>query len=126
MPDIPENTIHPRDKNNGSGKESPGSNSRMLAHKLIPFLVYLAIWGVIYIGNRHYAQQLELKVNKIQEDLQTHRAHYLTMKAELMFKTKQSEVAKMVDTLNLQELTAPPEKLQVTPTEKDQTQKHEH
>lgn len=126
MPDIPENTINSPNKGHGSGKEGTGSNSRMLAHKLIPFLVYLAVWGVIYIGNRHYAQQVELKVNELQEELQTYRAEYLTMKSELMFKTKQSEVAEMVDTLNLQELTAPPEKLQVNPIKNEKTQKHEH
>jgi hypothetical protein len=126
MPDIPENTVNSRGKGHASDKESASSNSRLLAHKLIPFLVYLAIWGVIYIGNRHYAQQVELKVNELQEELQTYRAQYLTMKAELMFKTKQSEVAQMVDTLNLHELTAPPEKLRVKPAENLKERKHEH
>lgn len=126
MPDLPENTIHSPERGHGSGNERSGSNSRVLAHKLIPFLVYLAIWGVIYIGNRHYAQQVELKINDLQEELQTYRARYLTMKAELMFKTKQSEVAKMVDTLNLHELTAPPEKLRVKPAENIKERKHEH
>lgn len=114
MPDISENTPNMRgdqtQSNSGFGKMV---TTKLLAHKLIPFMIYLALWGVIYIGNRHYAQQVELEINDLQEQLQTYRAEYLTMKAELMFKTKQSEVAKMVDSMHLHPLTTPPEKLKV-------------
>lgn len=125
MGDFSENTWNAKEKR--SRNHSPGEHgnkaAKGVAHKLIPFMVYLAMWGVIYIGNRHYAQQVELEINDIQEQLQTYRAEYLTMKSELMFKTKQSEVAKMVDSLGLQQLTNPPEKLRVEPAK---AHKHEH
>lgn len=118
MPDIPDNHI----KSSNGRQEAADDNgsatfSRSMVHKLIPFMIYLAVWGVIYIGNRHYAEQLELQINDLQEDLQTYRAEYLTMKSELMFRTKQSQVAKMVDTIGLQELTTPPEKIRLEKVE---------
>lgn len=94
-------------------KTQKGLLTRARANTLIPFMLYLALWGVLYIGNRHYAEQVELQVSELQQDLQTYRSEYLTMKADLMQKTKQSEVARMVDSLGLNELTTPPEKLRV-------------
>ncbi len=115
MPDIPDNHIRTKKGSPSGTPASGGLFSRSVASKFIPFMIYLAVWGVIYIGNRHYAQQVELEVSELQEELQTYRSEYLTMKAELMLRTKQSEVAQMVDTLGLQELTTPPEKIRVEP-----------
>lgn len=85
--------------------------SRSQAYQMIPFILFLSFCAVIYISNRHYAEKTELKVKELKKELKEYRAEYLTIKSELMYKSKQSEVAKMVDTLNLQELTEPPEKL---------------
>ena len=120
MPDIPDNHIR---NIRGTQSGTPGNGglfNRAVAGKFIPFMIYLAIWGIVYIGNRHYAQQVELEVSELQEELQTYRSEYLTMKAELMRRTKQSEVARMVDTLGLQELTTPPEKIRIEPPESAQ------
>lgn len=85
--------------------------SRAQANQLIPFILFLSFFAVLYISNRHYAEKTELEVKKLKKELKEYRAEYLTIKSELMYKSKQSQVAKMVDTLNLQELTNPPEKL---------------
>lgn len=120
MPDIPDNHIRNSRGTQSGTSGSGGLFNRAVAGKFIPFMIYLAIWGIIYIGNRHYAQQVELEVSELQEELQTYRSEYLTMKAELMRRTKQSEVARMVDTLGLQELTTPPEKIRIEPPESAQ------
>lgn len=85
--------------------------SRSQAYQMIPFILFLSLCAVLYISNRHYAEKTELKVKELKKELKEYRAEYLTIKSELMYKSKQSEVAKMVDTLGLQELTEPPEKL---------------
>ena len=91
--------------------------NRKTAYKWVPFVLYLSLWAVIYIANRHYAEKTELRINDLQENLKEYRAEYLTIKSELMFKTKQSEVAKMVDSLGLHQLTEPPKKLKITDKE---------
>lgn len=85
--------------------------SRTQAYHMIPFILFLSFFAVLYISNRHYAEKTELEVKKLKKELKEYRAEYLTIKSELMYQSKQSEVAKMVDTLGLQELTKPPEKL---------------
>lgn len=89
------------------------SITRENASKWIPFILYLSLIAVFYIGIRYYGEKTELQIKNLQENLQEYRAEYLTIKSEMMFKTKQSHVAKMVDSLGLQELTEPPEKLKV-------------
>lgn len=87
--------------------------SKQDARKWIPFIIYLTFWAVVYIANRHYAEQTELKIKELDKDIKEYRAEYLTLKSDLMFKSKQSEVAKLVKPIGLQELTSPPNKLRI-------------
>ena len=110
-----ENKIKSESKSKKSGKKRLNMDlvNRRNAYKWLPFILYLSLWAVIYIANRHYAEKTELKINDLQKNLKEYRAEYLTIKSELMFKTKQSEVAKMVDSIGLHQLRQPPEKLKV-------------
>ncbi len=87
--------------------------TRENASKWIPFILYLSFIAVFYIGIRYYGENTEVKIKNLQENLQEYRAEYLTIKSEMMYKTKQSEVVKMVDSLGLRELTHPPAKLKI-------------
>jgi len=87
--------------------------SKQDARKWVPFIIYLTFWAVVYIANRHYAEQNELKIKELDKDIKEYRAEYLTLKSDLMFKSKQSEVAKLVKPIGLQELTSPPNKLRI-------------
>ncbi len=89
------------------------SITRENASRWIPFILYLSFIAVIYIGIRYYGESTELKVKNLEKNLEEYRAEYLTIKSEMMYKTKQSHVAKMVDSLDLQELTKPPKKLKI-------------
>ena len=76
--------------------------------KNIPFFLFLAVLAVIYIYNGHYADKTVRNINKTSNELKELQYEYKTLKSEVMFRSKQSELAKAVAPLGLKELTAPP------------------
>lgn len=68
---------------------------------------------IFYIANTHYADKIVRKIAKTKSEVEDLRADYTTLKADLMFKSKQSEVAKRVAPLGLEESLAPPYKIEV-------------
>ena len=55
--------------------------------------------------------KLVRKIAKMKVEVNDLRADYTTLKAELMFKSKQSEVAKEVQSIGLEESMVPPQKI---------------
>ena len=51
------------------------------------------------------------KINRVQAEVEDLRADYTTLKADLMFAGKQSEVARRVKVLGLKESSRPPYKI---------------
>ena len=74
----------------------------------IPFFLFLAALAVIYIYNGHYADKTVRNINKTTNDLKELQYEYKTLKSEVMFRSKQSELAKAVEPFGLKELTTPP------------------
>src|ERR1044071_5970522 len=76
--------------------------------KQIPFFLFLALLAVIYIYNGHYADKTIRNINKTSREVKELQHEYKTVKSELMFRSKQSELAKNVEPLGLKEITASP------------------
>lgn len=74
----------------------------------IPFFLFLSVLAVIYIYNGHYADKTIRSINKVDHELKELQYEYKTLKSEVMFRSKQSELAKAVEPLGLKELTTPP------------------
>lgn len=79
----------------------------------LPLLLFIAILGVLHVANNHTAENKIREISKVEQELKELRWMYMTSKADLMFKSKQSEVAKMVEGMGLQPLVAPPYKIVV-------------
>jgi len=79
----------------------------------IPKIVFVMALGLIYIGNTHHAEKTVRKINHIQAEVEDLRADYTTLKADLMFSSKQSEVAEKVKAYGLKESLTPPFKIVV-------------
>jgi hypothetical protein len=73
----------------------------------LPKILFVLALGILYISNTHYA------INAIQAEVEDLRADYTTLKADLMFSSKQSEVARKVHDYGLQESLTPPYKIVV-------------
>jgi hypothetical protein len=76
--------------------------------KNVPYFLFLSALAVIYIYNGHYADKMIRNINKVSKDLKELQYEYKTVKSEVMFRSKQSELAKEVDTLHLKALIVPP------------------
>lgn len=96
---------------------------KFLSHKWIvkniPFFLFLAALAVVYIYNGHYADKTIRNINKATNDLKEQQYEYKTLKSEVMFRSKQSELAKAVEPFGLKELNIPPIVLEDSLSEKE-------
>ena len=76
--------------------------------KNIPFFLFLAALAVIYIYNGHYADKIVRNIGKTSNELKELQYEYKTLKSEVMFRSKQSELAKAVEPFGLKELMTAP------------------
>jgi len=76
--------------------------------KQIPFFLFLALLAVIYIYNGHYADKTIRNINQTAKEVKELQYEYKTVKSEVMFRSKQSELARAVAPFGLKELTLPP------------------
>lgn len=79
----------------------------------LPYVFFLTLIAVLYIGNRYHAEKIVRQSIKIQAELKELRAESITTASKLMFISKQSEVARLVEKkgLDLKEAVEPPKKL---------------
>lgn len=77
----------------------------------IPKIAFLFFLCLTYIGISHNSNRTIHRLNKAKTLLEDMRVNYTTQKAELMYKSKQSEVAKQVQILGLKESNMPPGKV---------------
>jgi hypothetical protein len=76
--------------------------------KNLPFFLFLAVLAIVYIANGHFADNTVRNINKVNRELKELQYEYKTLKSEVMFRSKQSELAKSVEPLGLKELVVPP------------------
>jgi len=88
-----------------------GVISKEVATEMLPFVIYVAFLGMIYIANRHFAEKNVRDIDKLSKEVKEQSWDYKTLKSDLMLKSTQTEVAKRVDTLGLKELIEPPKKI---------------
>ena len=74
----------------------------------IPFFLFLAMLAVLYIYNGHYADRLTKKINVTEKHIKELEYKYKTVKSEVIFRSKASELVKAVEPLGLKELVTAP------------------
>lgn len=94
-----------------------GVISKQAATEMLPFIVFIAFLCMIYIGNRHFAENNIRDIDKLSKEVKELSWDFKTLKADLMLKSTQTEVAKEVDTLGLTEPNEPPKKIVVSTEE---------
>lgn len=85
---------------------------KIISHKWvvrnIPFFLFLTLLAVLYIYNGHYTDKLILKINHTEKQIKELEYEYKTVKSEVIFRSKASELIKAVEPLGLKELIEPP------------------
>lgn len=79
--------------------------------KNIPFYLFAAALAVIYIANGHYADKTIREINVTAKHLKEMEYEFKTIKRDVIFRSKESELAKAVEPLGLRELVVPPVRL---------------
>jgi len=90
-----------------------GDISAALILKNFPFVLFLGFLATIYIANAHYSEKKIRQIQKLQTELKDMRWSYMSLKSEAMYKSKQSEVTKSVESLNLKISGKKPKKIVV-------------
>ena len=105
-------------------KEQPVTSQKLdwkklISHKWvvrnIPFFLFLTLLAVVYIYNGHYTDKVVLKINTTEKHIKELEYEYKTIKSDVIFRSKASELIKAVEPLGLKELTQPPVLLRASP-----------
>ena len=83
------------------------------AVEMIPFILFLGVIAIFYIANGYYADDKIREVNRTSNEIKELRTEYISSKSDLMFISKQSEIAKRVETLGLKEPVVAPMKIEI-------------
>jgi len=84
---------------------------------LLPFIFFLTFLGILYIANGYYAEKIVRDLHKTGNDVKELRSEYITIKSDLNFNSKQSQVAQATEQLKVYESTTPPTKIVVDENE---------
>lgn len=87
------------------------SSNKTIKH--LPYILFLALIAILYIANGYHADDKIREVNKLTNDIKEKHSEYISTTSELMFMSKQSEVAKAAEELGLKEPLVPPTKILV-------------
>lgn len=101
-------------KNNFTAFFRDGFISKESATNTLPFIIFISVLAMFYIGNRHFAENNIRSIDKLGKEVKELSWDFKTIKAELMLKSTQTEVAKQVDTLGLKVPVEPPKKIVYT------------
>lgn len=73
----------------------------------IPFILFLSLLAIAYIFNGHYSDKLVMKTTAVEKNVKELEFEYKTIKSEVIFRSKPSEIVRAVEPLGLKELKEP-------------------
>ena len=77
----------------------------------VPYIFFMIFLAVIYIANNYRVQSKVRKIDTITKELKDLRDEHISIKSNLMFRTKKSEVANQLKDKGIKEATKPPHKI---------------
>jgi hypothetical protein len=72
-----------------------------LLFRAMPYFIYAAFLGLVYIANRHYTDRIVRKVITLRMEVEELRVDYITLKSDFISKNKEQEVAKKAKRIGL-------------------------
>lgn len=88
--------------------------SREKVIRSMPFIFFLTLVALFYIANGYYAEDQIRKYSRTKTEIKELRSAYIITKSDLMFISKQSEVARRTAVIGLKEAVEPPQKIVIT------------
>ena len=62
----------------------------------MPFILYVTLLIMCYIANSYYSERIIRDIDKTKAELKEKSAEFITLRSQLMYSSKQSEVAAAV------------------------------
>jgi len=107
----------------GSKKQAASAPAKGLSAKKVDrylrLVVFLAIIGLAYIANAHYAERQVQKREALKKEVKRLKDRYYMKEADLDAGVRYSELVKMTDSLGLKKLKKPPFRL-IPPTQEEE------
>ncbi|MBW6482543.1 MAG: hypothetical protein K0B10_05735 [Vicingaceae bacterium] len=88
----------------------------------LPFVLFLTFLGLLYIANGYNTEKLVRELDEINDEMKELRSEYITIKSDLNYESKQSQVASKSELFGVKESTVPPTKIIVSAKELKQIQ----
>ncbi len=79
----------------------------------LPMILFLGFLGLIYIANAHLSERNVRQIQVLNKDIQELRWQYMSLKADIMYNSKHSEIEEQVKAIGLRTLNGKPEKIVV-------------
>jgi hypothetical protein len=92
--------------------------NRESATQMIPFILFVSAWIIVYIANHQYGEKTLGKMDRLRKELKELKADFYTSNAELSNQSIQSQVTKKAEPLGLKELTTPPQRIRLLKNER--------
>lgn len=64
--------------------------------KQLPFIIFLSVLALIYITNRYHAEKVFVLTEETRKEIRELRSEKISVQSELMRKSRQQEVLKML------------------------------
>lgn len=81
--------------------------------KYLPKILFAMFLSLLYISNTHYAEKTTRDIRRAENEVEDLRADFTALKSDVMFASKQSEVARRAKPLGLKESRKPPFKIKI-------------
>lgn len=90
-----------------------GYFDRKAVMSFMPFLMFLFLLAIVYIGNSYYAEKTIRDIDRTQKEIRELRSEFITARSELMYRSKLTEVAASIAPKGVKESTVAPRKIMV-------------
>jgi hypothetical protein len=85
----------------------------------MPFIFFLTAIAMVYIANSYYSEKTIREIDATTKDLKELRSEYISVKSDLISKSKQSQVAANILPMGLKESVVAPKKIVVVDQNKN-------
>lgn len=82
--------------------------------RALPFILFLMVFGVIYITNIFHVERTKRQIDDLEEELRELRYEYISSRSKLMYESKPSEIVIKLEETGIHESMVPPRKIMVS------------
>ena len=77
----------------------------------LPYFLFLSLLGLFYISNKLHSEKIARETIQLKKEIKELKWDYMSTNSQLMFQSKQSEVASHAIQLGIKETIEPPKKI---------------